>query len=419
MDGAERDAIRVRRKRQFQSSFSDRFPVSGQTERRNEIIEKLTPVKCEERQGPLSQARLQKDDAFSTNVGTSSLRRVDRLPSREGGPRITERQKDRWTTVFAASPERTQGKKDLINRTNVKCSPGSPVPSSLKCSTQALRAATLREKPERETPHNEGTGTELKQSNTISFPGSNYRSNLYRGTATTGAAAAVRVQKGDNITRYDDVEQSLKDPIVRSQPRCREDCWSGRNKTGTTSLVNNARVRSRSDIKAEKGYGPYSQHITLFAGPHIYEIMCCDRTNKHNPEEEKFGSENAEKACDLGKEVNPYEWVGTVENNGDLHEYDPELTGGKVSVDRSSFTTAVSINGGRKATKKYKSVALLDSGSPSSFVTHAVVDEMLRKGAALADMITVGKPRRWGGFTDSTEPLQTNSSACLSVQFFK
>ena len=44
---------------------------------------------------------------------------------------------------------------------------------------------------------------------------------------------------------------------------------------------------------------------------------------------------------------------------------------------------------------------------------------MLRKGAASADMITVGKPRRWGGFTDSTEPLQTDSSACLSIQFFK
>ena len=108
--------------------------------------------------------------------------------------------------------------------------------------------------------------------------------------------------------------------------------------------------------------------------------------------------------------MNPYDWVGTVENNSYLHEYGPEFTGGKVSVDHSSFTTTVNIHGGRKATKTYKFVALLDSGSPSSFVTHAVVDEMQRKGAASADMITVGKPRRWGGFTDSTEPLQTNST---------
>ena len=264
-----------------------------------------------------------------------------------------------------------------------------------------MRTTALREKGERETPHNKGNGTEPKTTNTTSFPGSNYRFSLYRGIAARGAAAAVRVQKGDSITRNDDVEQSLKDPIVRSQSRFREECWSGRNKSGA-SLVTNARVRSRNDIKAQKCYGPYSEDNTLFVGPHIYEIMCCDRTNKDDPEREKFGSENAEKARDLGKQVNPYEWVGTVENNGYLHEYSPELTGGKVSMDHSSFTTTVSIHGGRKATKKYKSVALLDSGSPSSFVTQTVVDEMLRKGAASADMVTIGKPRRWGGFTDST-----------------
>ena len=130
MNGAERDAIRVKQKSQFQSLFSDRFPVSGQTERRDEAREGLTPVPCEEQQGPRSQARLQKDDAFRISVGTSSPRRVDRLPSRKGGPRITEKQEDGWTTVFAASPERTQGKNDLINRTNFECSPGIPVPGS-------------------------------------------------------------------------------------------------------------------------------------------------------------------------------------------------------------------------------------------------------------------------------------------------
>ena len=139
-------------------------------------------------------------------------------------------------------------------------------------------------------------------------------------------------------------------------------------------------------MKAKKGYGPYSENNILFAGPHIYEIMYCDRTNEGNQEEEKFGSENSEKARDLGKQVNSYEWVGTGENNGYLHEYGSELTGGKVTVDHSSFTATVSIHEGQKATTKYKSVALLDSGSPSSFVTQAVSDKMLRKGAASADM---------------------------------
>ena len=67
--------------------------------------------------------------------------------------------------------------------------------------------------------------------------------------------------------------------------------------------------------------------------------------------------------------------MSTVEDIRYLHEYVTELTGDKVSVDHSSFTTTVSIHGGRKATKTYKFVALLDSGSPSSFVTEAAIDE--------------------------------------------
>ena len=101
---------------------------------------KPIPVACEEQRGPLSQARLKKtDDTFSTNVGTSSLRRVDRLPSWEGGPRIIERQKDRGDTVLAVSSEHTQGKDDLINRKNLERSSGSPAPDDLKRFTQAKR----------------------------------------------------------------------------------------------------------------------------------------------------------------------------------------------------------------------------------------------------------------------------------------
>ena len=318
--------------------------------------------------------------------------------------------------TFVVSSEHIQGKDDLINLKNLERSSGNGVPDDdVKRSTQAIRKATLRGKGDRETPHSEGTGTKTKI-DTFPLPGNNRRSSLYRGTATIGAAADVRVPNRDNITRNDDVEESRKDLIVRSHPRSREERGLRQNKSGV-SQVANARVQSRSDIA--EGYGPHPEDSILCASPHIYEIMGCDHTNKDS-QEEKLGSKNAEKARDLEKHVNPYdEWVGTVEDNGYLHEYGPELTGGKVSVDHSSFTTIVSIHGGRKATKKYKSVALLDSGSPSSFVTQTVIDEMLQRGAGSADMITSGKPRWWGGFTDSTEQLQTNSSACLNVQFFK
>ena len=251
---------------------------------------------------------------------------------------------------------------------------------------------------------------------TFPFPGNNCRSSLYRETATIGAAADVGVPNRDNITRNDDVQQSLKDLIVRSQIQIREEeCWPRQNKSGISQVGANVRVQSRSGI-AEKGYGPNAEDSILCASPHIYEIMGCDRTNKNNQEE---NGRHAEKARDLKRQLNPDAWVSIVEDNGYLHDYGPELTGGKVSVDHSSFTTIVSIHGGRKATKKYKSVALLDSGSPSSFFTQTVIDEMLRRGAGSADMITLGKLRWWGGFTDSTEQLQTNSSACLNVQFFK
>ena len=115
---------------------------------------------------------------------------------------------------------------------------------------------------------------------------------------------------------------------MRSQSRIREECWPGQNKSGI-SLVANARVQSRNGIKAEKGYGLYSENDILFAGPHIYEMMCCDRTNKDNRKEEKLDREHAEKARDLKKQVNLYEWVSTVEDIGYLHEYGPELTGGR------------------------------------------------------------------------------------------
>ena len=53
-----------------------------------------------------------------------------------------------------------------------------------------------------------------------------------------------------------------------------------------------------------------------------------------------------------------------------------------------------------------------------SLVTQAAIDEInvAKRCCIYADMITVGKPRRWRGFTDSTEQLQNNSSACRSVR---
>ena len=188
--------------------------------------------------------------------------------------------------TFVVSSEHIQGEDDLTNRKDLERSSGNGVPDDdVKRSTQAIREATLRGKGDGETPHSEGTGTKTKIY-TIPLPANNCKSSLYCGPATIGAAADVRVQNRDNITRNDDVEQSLKDLIVRSHPRCREECGLRQNKSGV-SQVANARVQSRSDI-AEKGYGPNSENTIPSASSHIYEIICCDRTNKDNQEEKIF-----------------------------------------------------------------------------------------------------------------------------------
>ena len=84
----------------------------------------------------------------------------------------------------------------------------------------------------------------------------------------------------------------LKDLIVRSQPRFGdEERWPRQNKSGISQL-SNAWVQSRNGIKAENGYGPNSENTIPSASSHIYEIICCDRTNKDSQEEKLGGGKS-------------------------------------------------------------------------------------------------------------------------------
>ena len=195
MNGAE-DAIRVRRERHFQGLFSNRFPVIGLTGRRDKAVEESFRSACEEQHGSRSQAsRLQTYDAFRTNVRASNPRRVDFLPSRKRGPRITVGQKDEWTVVLAASSEPTRGENNLISRTKIECSPSMPGPGSLKFSLQALHEPTLMEKSARKTLDNSGTDTKLEISSTIPFPGSNSRSPPYHRTYNGCCCSCIRSKR--------------------------------------------------------------------------------------------------------------------------------------------------------------------------------------------------------------------------------
>ena len=60
-----------------------------------------------------------------------------------------------------------------------------------------------------------------------------------------------------------------------------------------------------------------------------------------------------------------------------LPEHGPCLVGGTVTLDDVSFTTKIAIHSGGDAMAPYSCVALLDTGSPQTFIRRDVLDRML------------------------------------------
>ena len=88
---------------------------------------------------------------------------------------------------------------------------------------------------------------------------------------------------------------------------------------------------------------------------------------------------------------------------------------GIVSMDHSTFTTKIKIHSGLTSAQ-FGCVALLDTGSPQSFITRNAWEHMVRSGMATTVCETHTPPRSWGGFGESP-PLQTTTAFCLSLQF--
>ena len=127
-----------------------------------------------------------------------------------------------------------------------------------------------------------------------------------------------------------------------------------------------------------------------------------------------------------------------------LSPHGPCLIGGTVALDEVSFTTKIAIHSGGGAIVLYRCVALLDPGSPQTFIRRDVLDRMLLVGAvALLDtgssqtfirrdvldrLLSVGpasaacerscSPRSRGGFAEKA-PFRTTTSIRLSVQLFR
>ena len=100
-----------------------------------------------------------------------------------------------------------------------------------------------------------------------------------------------------------------------------------------------------------------------------------------------------------------------------IPEQGPDLIGGVVTMDDATFTTLLSLHSGVSATTRFNCRALLDTGSPQSFIHQGAFDQMVALGAADASCVRSTTPITWSGF-GSRQLLSTNQQARMTVQFY-
>ena len=106
----------------------------------------------------------------------------------------------------------------------------------------------------------------------------------------------------------------------------------------------------------------------------------------------------------------------TTARNDLIPEQGPDLVGGTLLMDSDSYTTRIRLHGGPTASSSLLTTALLDTGSPVSFVSDSVVDSMIAGGALSANCVRHSTARSWGGFGDGPA-LETTKSVRLTVKF--
>ena len=86
-------------------------------------------------------------------------------------------------------------------------------------------------------------------------------------------------------------------------------------------------------------------------------------------------------------------------------------------MDDVTITTLPSLASGASATSQFRRRALLDTGSPQSFIHQGAFEQMVTTGAADESYVRSTSPISWSGFS-SYEPLNTNRQAHLTIQFY-
>ena len=100
-----------------------------------------------------------------------------------------------------------------------------------------------------------------------------------------------------------------------------------------------------------------------------------------------------------------------------IPEQGPDLVSGTVTTDDDTFTTLPSITSGVSATSSFSCRALLDTGSPQSFIHQGAFDQMIATGAADESYVRATTPRSWSSF-GSQELLSINRQARMIIQLY-
>ena len=100
-----------------------------------------------------------------------------------------------------------------------------------------------------------------------------------------------------------------------------------------------------------------------------------------------------------------------------IPEQGPDLVSGTVTIDDDTFTTLPSLTRGASVTSPFRCRALLDTGSPQSFIHQGSFDQMVATGTADESYVRSTTPRSWSGF-GSQELLSTNRQARMAIQFY-
>ena len=196
------------------------------------------------------------------------------------------------------------------------------------------------------------------------------------------------------------------------------DSWCGQNLLG--QALENAREMLRRDITVPPPNPTPETPVPCAAGDTVFEVDPVTHLRLEtdplpaNTQSAMLFAHTGSVPDDHASEV-----LLAQEQRSDAYlipEQGPDLIGGIVTIDDATFTTLLSLHSGVSATSRFNCRALLDLGSPQSFIHQGAFDQMVALGAADASCVRSTTPRTWSGF-GSRQLLSTNQQARMTVQF--